>query len=318
MELHVLRGLLLTALAAAGCCPTTRHRFAVPLPASIEGTWTGSEHEAPLSPDQCRKLCNGLDSCWVVPYQDAARGSDPESTASTKKGDTEPRRYAVLCEFQKGNICGRRPRGLRSARRAGCDPVAHHLATAARLEAASVVAFADLERELSRFGAPQRLLASARRAARDEARHARMVTALAMRRGARPATVRIRTGPPRDLAAFAVENAREGCVRETWGALLAAWQAVHAEDDDVRDAATTIAEDELRHAALAFRVAAFALPRLDARARARVARARLVAVLELEALLDGPTEPALVRHLGLPDPRAARTLFAALRGTLLG
>lgn len=53
-----------------------------------------------------------------------------------------------------GAVCGRRPEGLRRAELAARSEVAAHFASAAHLEAASVVAFRVLERELVALGAP--------------------------------------------------------------------------------------------------------------------------------------------------------------------
>ena len=52
----------------------------------------------------------------------------------------------------------------------------------------------------------------------------------------------------RELEAIAIENAVEGCVRESFGALLATWQAKTAGDARVRAAMKRIARDETRHA----------------------------------------------------------------------
>ena len=68
----------------------------------------------------------------------------------------------------------------------------------------------------------------------------------------RPSGVaRTRSRAPRRPVEIARENAEEGCVRETFGALLAAHQAAYACDPEVREVMTRIAGDELRHAALA-------------------------------------------------------------------
>jgi hypothetical protein len=58
--------------------------------------------------------------------------------------------------------------------------------------------------------------------------------------------------PARSLEELAVENAVEGCVRETYGALTAIWQARTAKDPSVAAAVRRIARDETRHAALSW------------------------------------------------------------------
>jgi hypothetical protein len=159
----------------------------------------------------------------------------------------------------------------------------------------------------------------ARRApARDEVRHARAMARLAKSFGAAPARVHHVVAPVRSLEAIAVENAVEACVGETYGALLAAWQAAHARDPAVRDVLASIAPDELSHAALGWAVHAWAEARLDASAQARVRAAREHAV---EILLQGlgsepPAEVAAVA--GLPRPRDAIALALSLSASVWG
>jgi len=59
------------------------------------------------------------------------------------------------------------------------------------------------------------------------------------------------------LVDVALENAVEGCVRETYGALIATRQAEAASDPVVRRAMRKIAADETAHAALSWDVASF-------------------------------------------------------------
>ena len=129
---------------------------------------------------------------------------------------------------------GRRPAGLAEtpveARNGG--EVARFLGEVAHLEAVSVVAFEQLAMELSAHGAPRRLVRGARRAAREEVRHARVMGRFAARAGARLSPLDVATAPPRPIEAIAVENAVEGCVRETFGAVLAMRQAERARSGD--------------------------------------------------------------------------------------
>jgi len=212
---------------------------------------------------------------------------------------------------------GRRPFGLIAA--APCaspSALGRYLADAARLEAASIAAFRRLRRELRLHGAPRRLLAASQRAARDEVRHARVVGALARSCGATPAAARIAPLPLRDLEAIAVENATEGCVRETYGALVGQWQARFARQPAVRAAYARIADDELRHAALAWRVAAWADTRLSAKAKTRVRKAREAAVEELLKELAAEPDRELMQLAGVPAAAPAVALAEQLRGSI--
>jgi hypothetical protein len=186
------------------------------------------------------------------------------------------------------------------------------LARAAFLEAASVDAFHVLARDLGRLGAPASLRRAARRAAADEVRHARAMRGLALRLGARPGRPVALPVRPRSLVAVATENAIEGCVSETFGVVLATWQARHARDGAVRRAMRSIARDELRHAELAWTIATWADGKLTRAERLRVHAARDGAVSDLERSLG-----TLLANddLGLPDARSAAAMLDSLRAT---
>jgi hypothetical protein len=190
---------------------------------------------------------------------------------------------------------GRRPPGYRArARRPARSQVGDYFAQMTELEAVSVDAFMVLRDELALHGAPRRLLRAAESAAQDEVRHARMARALTRRFGGSARPPHVAKRELRSLEEVAVENAVEGCVRETFGALTAMFQARAAADPSVRAAMSAIARDESRHAALGWQVAAWAEARLGAAARARVSAARHAAVEQLhaEACVDPPSPVA--------------------------
>ncbi len=147
---------------------------------------------------------------------------------------------------------GRRPRGLREARRAlhaERAPLGDYFAAMAHLESASVRAFRDLERWLTSLGAPPRLAREARRAAADERRHARAASRLARRFGGVTARPRVRHTSEPTLLELLEDDAIEGCVGETFGALVATWKAERASDPRIRRTLRRISADETRHAA---------------------------------------------------------------------
>jgi hypothetical protein len=188
-------------------------------------------------------------------------------------------------------------------------PTAHLLAQLAQLEAASVPAFARLRRELHAHGAPRSLLRATSRARRDEVRHARNMKALARRRGGAVPAATMESVPPRSLEAIAMENVVEGCVRETYGALLATWQSMHARDREVREAMKRIARDETRHASLAWRAHRWMNLRLDRAARARLVEARLATIAKLRMELAIEPHFEAIRDLGVPSARHAVALL---------
>jgi hypothetical protein len=113
---------------------------------------------------------------------------------------------------------------------------------------------------------------------------------------------------------LAIENAEEGCVKATFGAALAATQAEIARDGRVRRMMRAIAADELRHAALSWRLAAWLDARLDGEGRRAVARARRATVDALRRELESGARG--VPALGLPDAARAREILEALAGLL--
>lgn len=205
---------------------------------------------------------------------------------------------------------GRRPTGLARLRRPrAASAIGAYFARMTHAEAASVVAFDSMRDELAQHGAPEALLRAAERASRDEVRHARIMARRARAHGAAIPRVQVRRRASRSLESIARENAVEGCVNETFGALVAAWQAQHAPDADLRRAFARIAADEARHAALSWAVARWIDGRLDAPARARVARARARAVRALQRATLAPSSGAAV---GLPGPRDHAALLSGM------
>jgi hypothetical protein len=181
------------------------------------------------------------------------------------------------------------------------------------LEAASVPAFERLRVELRAHGAPKSLLRGIGRAVREERRHARTMHALAVRHGAAAwPRVPARATRRRNPFAIALENAVEGCVRETYGALVATWQATMAGDAGLVAAMQTIARDETRHAALAWRAHRWLAARLTPRQNRRVRTAIRGAVAELEAAACATPPPELIAGAGLPPPHVARAMLAEL------
>jgi len=216
---------------------------------------------------------------------------------------TAPNGYAFHCKGtqQLDNTCGRSGACHESLGRGfGDSDVARWLAFAAATEAASIRSFVTLRRELRALGAPPDLARRAHRAARDEAKHTRFMLRLTHERGGKvewPRSVRLQ---PRALEAVATENAVEGCVHETWAALLGTYQAVHAADSDVRAVMARIATDETAHAELAHDIDRWALATLPKEARARVERRKQAAARALVARL-GHTAASLQTELGLPN-----------------
>jgi hypothetical protein len=260
-----------------------------------------------LSPMECLwQKCN--DIC------EAHKNTGANINATCKVLSEDAGAETIECSYVM--ICGRRPAGLEAMRDMHDDAIGRYLASSAFLEAASVEAFAILADDLLAHGAPARLVRAARKAARDEVRHADVMAALASRLGAQPEPVTAAKRTPRTLEEIAIENAKEGCVRETYGALLATWQGSAARDVRVRAAMRRIARDETRHAELAWAVARWADTRLSQAARHRVEDARRAAANELIAELAMEPAAELVAELGLPRAEHAQAAARAMDALL--
>jgi hypothetical protein len=210
---------------------------------------------------------------------------------------------------------GRRPPGLLPSLVAARPALGAYFAEMAQLEAASIEAFRLLRDELAHHRAPRGLVRAAERAIRDEIRHTRLTLALARRHGGEFRPPVVTKVPLRSLEAIAMDNAVEGCVRETFGALVATYQSRAAMDPSIRAVMKRIARDETRHAALAHDIDRWVRGRLDRATRARVEAARWAAT---EALLASEDEPSFAdrRTLGLPTRTEAQHLLHAMTTAL--
>jgi hypothetical protein len=90
----------------------------------------------------------------------------------------------------------------------------------------------------------------------------------------------------------------EGCIRETFGALVAMYQAEQATDTQIRGAMKVIAQDETRHASLAWRIAKWAEARLSEEERAAVQALQRAELGRMACRLS--QEDAPITSAGLP------------------
>jgi hypothetical protein len=129
--------------------------------------------------------------------------------------------------------------------------------------------------------------------------------------------VYVKRGPVRDIEAVARENAVEGCVRETYAALLACRQARAATDPAIRSAMAGIARDETRHAALAWAVDGWSQTLLAPAARRRVCEARREAIHGLTDLPLSALSGADRAQVGLPGQDDAARMAGELGAALV-
>ncbi len=227
-------------------------------------------------------------------------------------------RQSVVVEVgDPGCVIGRLTSGLVVPEHARDGDLGTWFAEMAHLEACAVFAFMRLADELEALGAPVELIARARVAAEDETRHAREVAGLAVAFGG--VVMEVSSTPPftrRSAFEVALENASEGCVRETYGALVATHQAQTAKDVRVRDVLGRIAIDETNHAAFSWDLAAWLDGVLDANERTRVAEARASAVGCFRDAQPSALPFVAREAIGLPDTTTSRALFASLEASV--
>jgi hypothetical protein len=141
--------------------------------------------------------------------------------------------------------------------------LAAHWTQVGLMEHASIAAFARRSLQLLSLGAPAELVEQSNRALGDELAHADIAFALAS------AYSGVSVGPGCLSLANALEHESpekilelvvlEGCIGETVAALEAREAAMHCADPVVRAALERIADDETRHAALAWRTLRWAV-----------------------------------------------------------
>ncbi|MBL8720820.1 MAG: ferritin-like domain-containing protein [Myxococcales bacterium] len=125
-------------------------------------------------------------------------------------------------------------------------------------EHAAIASFSLTALALLAHGAPAELVADTHRAALDEVEHARLMFGLAGQ-GLGPGALAL---PPLRIPTaveLVTSTFRDACVQETIGAVAVRAEAEEETDPAVRAALETIADDEERHAILAYRTLAWAL-----------------------------------------------------------
>jgi hypothetical protein len=181
---------------------------------------------------------------------------------------------------------------------------ARHWARAAQYEHASVASFAQFSLQLLALGAPPDLIERSHRAALDEIRHAELAFTLAKaygHGGIGPGPLPLATS---DLAvtpeAVLRATLRDGCVAETRAALQARRDLAEARSDLERDALAQIADDEERHAELAFATVAWLVATFGT--EVRTALADELDRLPADALCEEIVRPCLRALASAADP----------------
>ncbi len=219
----------------------------------------------------------------------------------------------AVCRMQTrymGGI-GRRPDGLVVCDAEGASEAGAFFARMEQLERAAVVAFARAAIELRARDAPPHLVRDVIRARREEETHVVIAARWRAHFGGVLGAIHVPSEGARSLEDLARENAAEGCVHETWGAVLALAHARRAASDEALDAMSrdlhVIAADEASHAALSHRLDAWMRTSLSPRARRALDHARRDAIEEVRASLDEDHDRLAV--IGWPSRLARVRLF---------
>lgn len=205
------------------------------------------------------------------------------------------------------------------------ERLARHWTEIALMEHASVAAFARFTLQLLELGAPAELIEESTRAQADEIRHARLACELASHYAGRS----IAPGPLDLSGALAsaaptslngleellVNTVLEGCIGETHAALEVAHAAKLTQDAELRALLEAVAEDEARHAELAWRVVSWLVkrhPELAAVCTRELERAVLEAAAEgmAHAEQGDAALPAAAAAQGLLSERDRREIRA--------
>jgi hypothetical protein len=209
---------------------------------------------------------------------------------------------------------GRQPQALLACSAvAPSNIIGDYLARVAHLEGAAVLAFGELANELDRLGVDASLSERARKAQGEELRHEACMEKHASRYHVRHAAPQAATQRYESLFALALHNAQEGCVRETYGALVAKHQAMFAGDDGLRSDMQTIAAEEVSHAAWSHDLDTWLSERLTAREREQVAAAKQQAFDHLRDELNQEVDEQLRLFAGLPNKAVAQRMLGQLQ-----
>lgn len=271
----------------------TAHEAAFWAEVNGDGPGCGPESQLAILGDKYQMVVSELISDCPVQTANVTLEVSPDGSISELSRVVLP---------ETGACIGRRPAGLAALGRSNTGrAVGDYFAEIAQLEQAAVEAFRIIVFELKRLKAPQPLIEQAVTAYLDEIRHTEQTGALARRFGAEPQSAHFVGSTPRELFEFALDNAVEGCVRETFGAAYARHQASTATDFEVRRVLSQIASDEERHASLSWQMHHWALEQLSVEQRDVITQAQHAAVERLREQVNEPVSDEVRRVAGVPS-----------------
>lgn len=224
------------------------------------------------------KTANACCYTWVIPCPGGRAFRDATGTPSVAR--TVPRTDWVSAIGTLAVALA----GVTAEERA---VLAEHWTQEAAFEHASIASFAQLTLDLLSVGAPPDLLEATQRATLDEIEHARITFSLAAAYGGAPvgpAALSALPGASRTLASIARSTYIDACVGESVASAALAESSRRATDPVLRDLLAKMAEDEERHAELAWRIVAWALRSGDPEVERVLAEAQDEVITELVSL----------------------------------
>ncbi|MEA2748485.1 MAG: hypothetical protein QOI41_2628 [Myxococcales bacterium] len=235
------------------------------------------------------KTANACCYTWVIPCPGGRAFRDATGTPSVARVIERTDWVLAIADLALADIA--------PAERAA---LADHWTQEAAFEHASIASFAQLTLDLLSVGAPPDLLESAQRATLDEIEHAKITFALATAYGGRPvgpAALSALPGASRTLAAIARSTFIDACVGESVASASLAESSRRASDPVLRDLLAKMADDEERHAELAWRIVAWCSSSGDLEVARALNEAKDEVTNELVSLTHrgdavAPTEPA--------------------------
>ncbi len=270
---------------------------------------------SPLTFEQCQSLCYRY-AAKVCPSQPGPNetgnpyASSSPSVVSCSVGPHIDGQQILECEYTISWGCsfpGRRPDGLEESNFQTKLVATHrenviggYLARAAHCEAAAVVAFEYLTKELAACDAPAALQKMAQEAILEETQHAEIMGMLALAHGGSLLPVEVEPFRTRSLFEIACENVVEGCYNETMSALSVLWQSIHAKEEEMREIFARIAHDETRHATLSWGLDAWMQSRLSAEEQEKLTQIKQQAFAKLKRDFSIELSEELRDVLGLP------------------
>jgi len=143
------------------------------------------------------------------------------------------------------------------------------------------------------------------------------VAALAARYGHQADNFQVEPVSFGDLESIAMDNMQEGCIGETWGALVGLYQAKKATDPVIAETMRCIALEEVEHASLSWAIHDWIVPQLDDQAIERVNKLKKKALVKLIKKTSVPVDQNHVLLAGLPEVAVARQLAEKLVQSLI-